>query len=601
MTTRTQKPEPAGRYRRRGLTALLTALLLLAGLVTASPAEAASTPADAAGENGPVITDGGTEGAPPPGEVVGSQDGYLFSRFPSASTVTYAGDGSENFSYNPTGEDITVERLSDGYYRVGLSSTSQNFVPTVSTFYGSGAHSCSVWSYAWPGSFVNVYCFDSAGTATDSRFTLRWTTTADDAAFYVGPTGIICCESVENPWGAAPSVDKTGTGEYVVTVPDSVNQGQGNIQVSAYRGDEEHCKVGKHEDEVALVMCFDISGNPVDSGFTYLEIGSEDDAFVWGNSPSAAGPYVADTAYSHNPQLDDPVITKMATGRYKVDFPNLLVAYGGSVATVSMGGDDNVCQVETWGPAEAWVRCFDNTGTAVDSEFGVLFTRFQVCAGEPATVEIGLNLPTGGDDVIVGTAAADTINALGGDDLVCAGGGDDLVIGLSGNDTIFGEDGNDVLAGNAGNDRIEGGLGDDTVYAGSGNDLVRGGDGNDILGGSSGDDRLYGENGRDRMSGGSDSDEVEGGAGDDAVNGGRGDDPAVIGGPGDDTVSGNGGNDKISGGDGNDQVRGGAGDDLVFGGDGNDFVAGNAGIDECDGEGGIDTAASSCETVVNVP
>ncbi len=62
-------------------------------------------------------------------------------------------------------------------------------------------------------------------------------------------------------------------------------------------------------------------------------------------------------------------------------------------------------------------------------------------------------------------------------------------------------------------------------------------------------------------------------------------------------------NDEIAVGD--DEVRGDQADDQVFGGAGDDFVAGNNGIDTCDGGTGGeiagDTAASNCETVVNIP
>ena len=226
-----------------------------------------------------------------------------------------------------------------------------------------------------------------------------------------------------------------------------------------------------------------------------------------------------------------------------------------------------------------------------------------LCNGLAVTVDIAAgDLPTSGDDIILGTSGPDTILAGDGDDTVCAGDGDDAIFGADGNDTILGEAGNDILAGNAGNDVIDGGDGDDTIFAGSGDDNVTGGTGEDLLGGSSGVDTISGGEGNDRISGGSDNDgTINGDAGDDAVNGGGDNDTEVHGGDGNDTVSGNGGSDVIYGGDGNDEVRGGQGNDIVNGDAGDDFVAGNNGTDTCNGGTGTDTAAANCEAVTGVP
>jgi Ca2+-binding RTX toxin-like protein len=55
--------------------------------------------------------------------------------------------------------------------------------------------------------------------------------------------------------------------------------------------------------------------------------------------------------------------------------------------------------------------------------------------------------PTEGDDDVVGTANADTVDLLGGSDTYSGLGGNDSVAGGSGNDQIFGDDGNDNLRG----------------------------------------------------------------------------------------------------------------------------------------------------------
>lgn len=109
-------------------------------------------------------------------------------------------------------------------------------------------------------------------------------------------------------------------------------------------------------------------------------------------------------------------------------------------------------------------------------------TPATTCNGLTPTVSIGLGeLPTPGDDVIVGTPGNDAINGLGGNDTICGGGGNDTIDGGAGNDAIFGEAGNDVLMGGDGNDTIRGGTGDDVLLPGLGLDTAYGEDGFDTV------------------------------------------------------------------------------------------------------------------------
>lgn len=90
------------------------------------------------------------------------------------------------------------------------------------------------------------------------------------------------------------------------------------------------------------------------------------------------------------------------------------------------------------------------------------------------------NVSTGaGDDVILGSAAANRISPGAGADRVWAGGGADLVYGGQGDDVIRGEAGADELHGNEGQDTLRGGAGDDVLLGGTGNDLLDGGAGFD--------------------------------------------------------------------------------------------------------------------------
>ena len=208
--------------------------------------------------------------------------------------------------------------------------------------------------------------------------------------------------------------------------------------------------------------------------------------------------------------------------------------------------------------------------------------------------------PTGGNDVLSGTAGEDFIRLLGGDDTYRAGAGDDIVRGDAGRDLVFGGRGDDVLDGGADDDRLYGEAGrdllrgdggDDTLDGGSygdrlqggdGDDLLRGGQGYDVLDGGAGADRLFGGTEADRLFGRDGNDTIHGQSGDDIASGGTGDD-VILGGSGNDRLLGDGGNDLLRAGTGDDRMAGNAGDDRMFGDAGRDVMQGGAGDDRLDG------------------
>jgi Ca2+-binding RTX toxin-like protein len=77
---------------------------------------------------------------------------------------------------------------------------------------------------------------------------------------------------------------------------------------------------------------------------------------------------------------------------------------------------------------------------------------------------------TAGDDIIIGSTVADTMDAGDGDDEILAGGGNDAINAGGGNDVAEGGDGDDVVNGGDGDDQIIGGVGDDTLVGGAGAD-----------------------------------------------------------------------------------------------------------------------------------
>ncbi len=79
------------------------------------------------------------------------------------------------------------------------------------------------------------------------------------------------------------------------------------------------------------------------------------------------------------------------------------------------------------------------------------------------------------NELILGSASADTVNALLGDDCILLGGGADSATGAAGADIILGQAGNDELNGGPGNDELFGGAGDDALDGDAGIDVCTGG------------------------------------------------------------------------------------------------------------------------------
>jgi Ca2+-binding RTX toxin-like protein len=107
--------------------------------------------------------------------------------------------------------------------------------------------------------------------------------------------------------------------------------------------------------------------------------------------------------------------------------------------------------------------------------------------------------PTGGDDLLRGTPAADKIFGLGGDDVLLGLGAGDVLDGGAGSDSLDGGSGKDTLRGGRGNDTLTGGAGDDTLIGGPGRDKLNGGKGNDKLVGNGAKDSLVGGPGNDTI------------------------------------------------------------------------------------------------------
>ena len=160
------------------------------------------------------------------------------------------------------------------------------------------------------------------------------------------------------------------------------------------------------------------------------------------------------------------------------------------------------------GPSTNWVLepryvVNDPTGGIWLTGDDIVAHHLPTCDGRPVTVDVALGqTATEGDDVILGTDGADTVNGLGGDDVICGGLDADQLRGGPGRDRIFGGNGDDGLRADAGGGLIVGGQGQDAIHGGSGADSLRGGPGTDAIAGRAQNDRIDGGTGTNGCDGG---------------------------------------------------------------------------------------------------
>jgi hypothetical protein len=194
-----------------------------------------------------------------------------------------------------------------------------------------------------------------------------------------------------NPTGAANTVCNTATGQYQATFPGLATVG-GNVQVSAYGGQAARCKVQywypSGTGTTVSVLCNDATGAPANALFTV----SFDDrttpdalhrnvgAYAWVDDASASS--TPSSTYQWNSNGAPITVVHNATGQYTVDLTGQNTGTdggGGSVLVTAYGGGATYCKVGGWWASGndrfASVRCFDNAGNAIDSQFSLSYSR----------------------------------------------------------------------------------------------------------------------------------------------------------------------------------------------------------------------------------
>jgi Ca2+-binding RTX toxin-like protein len=216
----------------------------------------------------------------------------------------------------------------------------------------------------------------------------------------------------------------------------------------------------------------------------------------------------------------------------------------------------------------------------------------------------------GGDDVLTGSDANETLGGGVGDDRLVAGKGDDIMNGGAGNDALVWNqgDGTDRASGEAGNDvaEVNGAptLGDVFTLENNGDGSIklrRTNLGQFTFDAATERFAVNGLGGNDSVTandgvGAGTLLSVDGGTGVDTVRGSEGAD-LILGGDANDVLTGGGGDDRIVGDRGTDTMNGGTGDDTLVwnNGDGTDVANGDEGRDDVEVNGA--TAAGDAFTV----
>lgn len=313
------------------------------------------------------------------------------------TTAAYA--PASTVSFNSAGGFNKVFRVAKGQYRVEFQQLADRGGNVQAMAYGYGSERCSVsgWWNSGTTLLVEVWCRTAAGDTTDTPFVAFYSreTTAVAGATYGAylwadnPWSATSTPSPEYQWnssGTLASMTRYSAGSYDVTLPGQSVAG-GSVQVTAYGGGSEHCKVGwwwlNGSDTVIRVHCFSASGTPADSRFTlnYHRFAPKlhrVGGYIWANEPTSAN-YVPSTGFQRNFNAEYPYGTPVQNtagrdflGAYSVNYPKLRATIGTALVT-AYGSGAEYCKPENWfsmnGGTRVWVRCFNASGTAVDTQF----------------------------------------------------------------------------------------------------------------------------------------------------------------------------------------------------------------------------------------
>ena len=308
--------------------------------------------------------------------------GYAYAWVPGGAAPAV----SAQYSLNSANGPITVSRGGTGTYTVTFTNSGIDTGWSVqATAYGTNSNYCNVES--WGGSQVIVDCFNTAGTAADSDFSVLAVSNQNDKniafAWADKPTTASYTPNTDysfNPGGAI-TITRSGTGTYQVLF-NGLNGDGGDVQIDAYGSNATCYSGGWGGSFLANVDCVNAAGAAVDSFFVInvvpATVSATGLAFSWASSASAPI-YTPDATYTYNSVKKATSITRSSVGQYTVTFAGLAAGgvAGGNVRATSYTSTAR-CKVQGWSPGSdgSWnvsVGCYSLGGSPFDAEYEVLF------------------------------------------------------------------------------------------------------------------------------------------------------------------------------------------------------------------------------------
>lgn len=347
---------------------------------------------------------------------------------PNAASTTIVPD--VDYQYTPSGELITVDRLSQGRYAVNVPRL--GIIGAVHACACRGNHTAVVRDWGVdPTMRAYIDVLDTNGAPVDQPFCIHYRIGGPDdlRAAYLwadNPTAASYTPHGTYMWNGTrgnATITRLATGHYRVSIPGlgtPVSGEYGNVQVSAQTGFSapatlRHAKVGSWVSNGSTldvyVRTFDGAGAPVDSMYvlSYHEkaapiagdLGSG--AHVWADNPTAAS-YAPDGLYTDSNGTAGPrnaeTITRIGTGVYEVVLPSVVHLGSTHAQVTAYGSGSEYASISHWavnGSGRTYVRVntFSGAGAPVDTRFSLsyLTDRPALHAATVATVGQGCHGP----------------------------------------------------------------------------------------------------------------------------------------------------------------------------------------------------------------
>ena len=310
---------------------------------------------------------------------------------------TFPANAVTEYSYNSTGDLITINSSATGEYTVdfgGLASIAGSAIVQVTTYEDN--HNCAVAGWGTGGGggrlSASVYCYTAAGAPVNSYFDLIVTrpTSAPHGTFdysYVYKNSGRLTAYQYNSAHKENTVKHLGTGKYQVTLGGPKTTGTTGIaKVSAYGAEPGDCELvkwyGSATGEIVDVDCYNVSHHAQNRNFMVTYASASNLMGQNGFTTANAFANGKSTIYQPSIQYDSAhgarvTVVHYTTGYYEV----VAVGSGGNVA--EWGGDVQVnavgssgihCVSDGWDPQtnpSLDVYCYGVHGNAANSPFAI--------------------------------------------------------------------------------------------------------------------------------------------------------------------------------------------------------------------------------------